>query len=283
MMNFENIKILQKPKGKVIFVACDSIYFDKFSDKLATSFIAHVKNFNCLHFHIISPTEDVLEKMLHSQSTLVTFSFEDSTCIRKINRKIPGRFGWLAALPKKIKSMLVAEQERNNKIRGFVISKFLRLHFSENLFLRRKWLDDSKSKVYYACRRFMMPISFFDEISSVLIVDVDSYFNADVMVDVDMSSIGAFAICRNKSWSKFLAGFVYVKTNQHGVLFLNKMRNDLIKHFSDGCIYWGVDQVLLDRCGEAGLLSCFSNIDVGFEKNSSASFISLKGNLKWLS
>lgn len=281
MMSFDSLEILQKPTGKVVFVACDSRYFEIFSDELTTSFTRHINSFNCLHFHIISPTENILEKISHPSNSSVTYSFEDSTQINEINETSLAGLPCFADLPRKIKSMLILEQERDNKITSYLIPKLLRLHFPVDFLLSYQWLNISKSRVYFACRRFMMPMYFFDSISSVLIIDIDSYFNRDVSINMDVSSVGAFAVSRKDSWSKFLAGFVYVKMNQQGSLFLNKMRNDVTKSFWDGLIYWGLDQVLLDKCGEVGLLACLPSVDVGFAKNSNASFVSLKGNLKW--
>lgn len=282
-INFENIEIVKRPRGKVILVACDSLYFERFSDNLICSFVAHVKNFNFLHFHVISPTSTVLHKLLHNENSVVTFSFEDPTCTKEINKKQTLLSIFFDNIPNKIRHMLVAEQERNNALRSFVFLKLMQMGVPAKIFLRPKWLNNSKSRVYYACRRFMMPSCFFDEISAVLIIDADSYFNSDIELNEGASSIDAFAICRSKSWSKFLAGFLYVKINDNGLKFLNKLKNDLVMHFSDGIIYWGIDQVLLDQCEKVGLLSCFSKIDVGFKKNSSASFISLKGDIKWQS
>jgi hypothetical protein len=282
MINFEQIKILRKPKGRVIFVACDSLYFERFSRKLSESFLSHIKSFNGLHIHVIAPSKDVLSKITQFKYSNISYSYEDSIKIGNISGKCSGRLSWFSSLPNQVKSMLLTEQVRDNKIGMLVVSLLTKLQFPKHLLISSKWMQANKSKVYYACRRFMMPVSFFDDIEAVLIVDIDSYFNADVIFDFDASISSAFAICRRNSWSKFLAGFVYVENNTDGVLFLNKMRNDLIEHFSGEQIYWGLDQVLLDRCGELGLLSCFSSSDVSFESKSRASFISMKGNAKWL-
>jgi len=278
---FDTFETLQGPVGKVVLVVCDSKYYERFSKRLISSFHEHVRSFECLHFHVISPSAALLGQISKPSQLRVTYSFEDSSNLQKIADSLVRADLLFGALQRQVQGMLVAEQYRNRKALGLLASSLFKYNFPVRFLISQKWLNAIRSKVYYACRRFMLPERFFNSVDSTLLIDADSYFQADIKIDEAGSRFGAFAIERRNSWSRFLAGYVYVKNEKSGRLFQDKMRGDLTRAFLEGKIYWGVDQVCLDRCGEAGLLGPFHHPDVAFSDASHSALISLKGNAKW--
>jgi hypothetical protein len=275
-------QILQAPVGRVVLVTCDSEYYERFADTLILSFDRFVRSFDCLHFHIISPSESLLQQVSQPSQLAVTYSYEDSSNVHRITKtSVDGR-SLFATLHRDVQEMLVAERQRHRGMMRLMALRCFKCKLPASLLVSGEWLNANKERVYYACRRFMMPPNFFTRITNVLMVDVDSYFQRDVVIDEGDSPFEAFAIERRDSWSRFLAGYVYVKSTKSGGLsFLDRMRIDLTRAFVTGKIYWGLDQVCLDRCAELGLLSSFSNPNVRFDGSSDAAFVSLKGNAKW--
>ena len=51
----DNFEYTYLPEGKVIFCACDQVYFEIFFSKLYSSFTQNISEFNQLHIHLINP------------------------------------------------------------------------------------------------------------------------------------------------------------------------------------------------------------------------------------
>ena len=59
----DNFEYTYLPKGKVIFCACDQVYFEIFFSKLYTSFTNNISEFNQLHIHLINPDINLINSI----------------------------------------------------------------------------------------------------------------------------------------------------------------------------------------------------------------------------
>lgn len=70
----KGINELSSGSRSVIFAACDSNYFEMFSDVFISSFDFHLKDKIC-HIHVVNPTDAIIEKAIVISKCLSNFNF----------------------------------------------------------------------------------------------------------------------------------------------------------------------------------------------------------------
>ena len=276
-----NFEYSSLPRGKVIICVCDQIYFEYFYDNLYKSFIENVSQFDQLHLHIINPDKNLIKRMKLNTNLHLSFSWEDSEQLNNLTKQKINIKYWDKKLSKKIKKMLLAESSRGKPHLQFFYKYLMSLGIPWKFLISRDYIYRSLSKTYYASRRFALPKMLFKNVTHLLIIDIDSEFKKDLKIDFN-EGFSAKAIMRQgPGWSKFYAGLVFVRLDQDGIIFMEKIYNMISKAIEKNIFYWGIDQVCLDKCYEKSLLNSFSKNFMDFSSNSNASFISFKGDKKW--
>lgn len=286
LLNLDSIIIFSRPHGPTILTVCDDLYFKHFHKEICSSFLKNIKSYKCLHIHIIDPTDETLVNAFKLSSPRITISYEKGVFSNMIN-SVP-KFDyeiWTRHINIDIKKMLFKEFFRDKLFFRKLISFFLKINLPITLYPPLAWLNKKRFSVYCACRRFLLPYKLFKNVNSLLVVDIDSILSADLPLNDFCKKNRSQAIFRKNSWSKCLAGIVFVHFEKKGKSrFLEMLSVNLLKDFSIGKIYWGLDQVNLDHLANTSKLFPLEFVSYSFEKNSdinNISFVSFKGDAKW--
>lgn len=270
-----------KPSGATIFACADLDYYDRFSKRLAESAIANINNTTKLHFHIIIPSDKAIDAIKIFVSNRITYSWEF------INNSQPfeqyKNVNLIVATPQ-VKHMLAVEYQKNIISKKIVVAaQEIDPPTSDDIV---KFVNENLIRTYYSIRRFLLPQAYFSEITGLLIVDIDSYFNNDIQIEALSHSGFSRAIHRKNSWSKYLAGVVYAHFEEQGKSqFLNILKTELVNIIRTNGLHWGVDQLALDSCAKYDLIRPLTEFTHSFKKTNdiSIAFVSIKGIDKWKS
>ena len=278
----DNFEYTYLPKGKVIFCACDQVYFEIFFSKLYSSFAKNISEFNQLHIHLINPDINLINsiKKDHSKSN-VSFSWEGEAQISLIKKLKININDWEKILPFKIKKMLLAESSKGLPYVQFLYNQALSLGIPWRFLISKNYIRKSFSKTYYASRRFILPKKLFTKTTHILFVDIDSEFKKDLNISFS-ENFSVQAIKRKElGWSNFYAGLVFVRMDEAGKCFIENICKMINDSLDKNIFYWGIDQSCLDMCYEKNLLDSFDKNYMDFTQDSDAPFISYKGDKKW--
>jgi hypothetical protein len=277
-----------RPQGKCIFISCDYIYFSRFFESLLSSVEKNIEGYDNVHCHIVANNHQHKLILKNLSLSRCSFSFENVDEAKVILKNY--RFeidNWKKIDSIAVKTMLIDEFARNNATKRFAIKllKFNKKIFNAMIDLIPPItnINNSKLKTYYSVRRFLMPDNFFNDVTSLLIIDVDSRFNSKISF-ADLVSETSCALTRNDMWSKYLAGFVFFlfegKGKSSSLSGLKVLLTDLLNYQG---IHWGVDQLALDALEVRLLLKPLNSLKHSFNKSfdEDTVFVSLKGDSKW--
>lgn len=278
----DNFEYTDLPKGKVIFCACDQVYFEIFFSKLYTSFTKNISEFNQLHIHLINPDKNLINSIKKDNTkSNVSFSWEGEAQISLIKKLKININDWEKMLPIKIKKMLLAESSRGLPYVQFLYNQALSLGIPWRFLISKNYIKKSFSKTYYASRRFTLPKKLLTQTTHILFIDIDSEFKKDLNICFS-EAFSVQAIKRKElGWSNFYAGLVFVRMDEVGKSFIENIYKMINDSLDKNIFYWGIDQSCLDMCYEKKLLDSFDKNYMDFTHDSDAPFISYKGDKKW--
>lgn len=278
----DNFEYTDLPKGKVIFCACDQVYFEIFFSKLYTSFTKNISEFNQLHIHLINPDKNLINSIKKDNTkSNVSFSWEGEAQISLIKKLKININDWEKMLPIKIKKMLLAESSRGLPYVQFLYNQALSLGIPWRFLISKNYIKKSFSKTYYASRRFTLPKKLLTQTTHILFIDIDSEFKKDLNISFS-EDFSVQAIKRKElGWSNFYAGLVFVRMDEVGKSFIENIYKMINDSLDKNIFYWGIDQSCLDMCYEKKLLDSFDKNYMDFTHDSDAPFISYKGDKKW--
>ena len=278
----DNFEYTDLPKGKVIFCACDQVYFEIFFSKLYTSFTKNISEFNQLHIHLINPDINLINSIKKDNTkSNVSFSWEGEAQISLIKKLKININDWEKILPIKIKKMLLAESSRGLPYVQFLYNQALSLGIPWRFLISKNYIKKSFSKTYYASRRFTLPKKLLTKTTHILFIDIDSEFKKDLNISFS-EDFSVQAIKRKElGWSNFYAGLVFVRMDEVGKSFIENIYQMINDSLDKNIFYWGIDQSCLDMCYEKKLLDSFDKNYMDFTHDSDAPFISYKGDKKW--
>ncbi len=278
----DNFEYTDLPKGKVIFCACDQVYFEIFFSKLYTSFTKNISEFNQLHIHLINPDINLINSIKKDNTkSNVSFSWEGEAQISLIKKLKININDWEKILPIKIKKMLLAESSRGLPYVQFLYNQALSLGIPWRFLISKNYIKKSFSKTYYASRRFTLPKKLLTKTTHILFIDIDSEFKKDLNISFS-EDFSVQAIKRKElGWSNFYAGLVFVRMDEVGKSFIENIYKMINDSLDKNIFYWGIDQSCLDMCYEKKLLDSFDKNYMDFTHDSDAPFISYKGDKKW--
>lgn len=278
-----DVTYLARPSGNVIFTSADSNYFKLFSDQLIIS-LDKVDCYSSLHIHVINPDQEALYKLqqLLRKFKRLTASFEHVDVKKLMDLSTHANSDWLKNIPLNILEMLAIEHVRAKYIKRKLFKIALRIGISAKFLISKKRLHSDAIRVYYACRRFSIIQEFFTSIDTLIVVDIDSICkNENFRHELDSSNC-ILAPKRIGSWSTYLAGFVYYPDNKEASLFIDHFSEKLTEFFENGWIFWGLDQYLLDVISTKNSISGLHESVFGLKDGDDSSFISYKGDAKYL-
>ena len=278
----DNFEYTYLPKGKVIFCACDQVYFEIFFSKLYSSFTQNISEFNQLHIHLINPDINLINSIKKDNTkSNVSFSWEGEAQISIIKKLKININDWEKILPIKIKKMLLAESSRGLPYVQFLYNRALSLGIPWRFLISKNYIKKSFSKTYYASRRFTLPKKLLAKTTHILFIDIDSEFKKDLNISFS-EDFSVQAIKRKElGWSNFYAGLVFVRMDEAGRSFIENICKMINDSLDKNIFYWGIDQSCLDSCYEKNLLDSFDKNYMDFTQDSDAPFISYKGDKKW--
>ena len=278
----DNFEYTDLPKGKVIFCACDQVYFEIFFSKLYTSFTKNISEFNQLHIHLINPDINLINSIKKDNTkSNVSFSWEGEAQISLIKKLKININDWEKILPIKIKKMLLAESSRGLPYVQFLYNQALSLGIPWRFLISKNYIKKASSKTDYASRRFTLPKKLLTKTTHILFIDIDSEFKKDLNISFS-EDFSVQAIKRKElGWSNFYAGLVFVRMDEVGKSFIENIYKMINDSLDKNIFYWGIDQSCLDMCYEKKLLDSFDKNYMDFTHDSDAPFISYKGDKKW--
>ena len=202
----------------LIYSACDAGYFDEFARSLVNSI--QTNSADHLHLHIFNPRPDQLEYCASQTRLSVSYEHVD-----------PSAFDAAAAFWNRpltddlSKSRL--ERTRNAMKKG-----------------QDRDLHHRMQKTYYACARFIR-LAELAPATPFMSMDVDAVVRAPLPRLSQDHDFYLHKITGAKA--RILAGGMYVHTQGRSQQFLNEYAQALRTNLEKDCIYWGLDQDVLDQ------------------------------------
>lgn len=273
-----------KPQGRCIFVCCDYIYFSKFFEQLQLTIRKKFIDHDNIHCHVIANEQQqkiILKKQVPKDCT---FSFENIDDVKIIiNEKNYTYSDWKSIESIEVKKMLMQESARYSYLKKFLFYSLKFSPFILRLMPPITYINRTKLKTYYSLRRFLMPDYFFDKVTALLILDIDSVFNSEISFS-KLIEEKSCALVRDDMWSKYLAGFVFFFFDKvGGSLSLSMLKELLLARLNKEGIHWGVDQLALDDLEKRQMIKPLISMKYSFknEYDTGTVFVSLKGDSKW--
>jgi len=277
-----DVTYLARPSGNVIFTCADANYFKLFSEQLISS-LDKVDYFTCIHIHVINPDQEALhlleQYLIKFKRLTASFEYVDIKLLMEVSRD--AQSDWLKNIPLNILEMLAIEQVRGEYINRKLIKIALKIGISAKFLISKKHLLSDSPRVYYACRRFSFIQDFFNTIDTLIVIDIDSVCINDSFIHRVHNSKRILALKRIGAWSTYLAGFVYYPNNKETSIFIDQYAEKLAEFFENGCIFWGLDQYLLDVISTKNSTSGLHKSVFGLKDSDDSSFISYKGDAKY--
>jgi hypothetical protein len=193
-----------------VYAACDSQYFNDFGQEFINSIQHHTAL--GIHLHIFNPTQSQLD-FCQSRSVSVT------------HESVPAH--WFTAVRTECLTANQLQRTQNAMTKGQDQSMAERLR-----------------KTYYACVRFIRLQEIFSGNVTVFAADVDAVIRNCVPPLPDSKDFYIHHITGKKA--RFLAGGLWLNPCAGSVNFLKDYAQLLRNSIEQDCIYWGLDQDLLD-------------------------------------
>jgi hypothetical protein len=204
--------------GYYIYTACDTDYFNSFGEVLINSVQANTDL--GIHLHLFNPTDDQLSFCVNRR---VSVSHETVT---------PDMF-------------TIAAARWNSHTLSDVEKTYLDRTLNAMSKGRDRNLLERMQKTYYACARFIRLAQLFDQQHPVLAMDIDAVVRSCPLVMPSQQDFFVHKITGKKA--RILAGGMYLNPTNGSQEFLNEYARELQKYLHNDCMYWGLDQDLLDR------------------------------------
>jgi hypothetical protein len=191
-----------------IYSACDEHYFDEFGRAFVNSI--HANSSTPVHLHLFNPRPDQLEFCTQHN---VSVSYEH----------VP---------------LQLFEEAAQNVIKSDQYTRTLTAMQKGN----DRSVVDRMRKTYYACARFIRLHTIVN--SSVLALDVDAIVRQHIGPLDHKHDLYLHRIFGKKA--RCLAGGIYLNGSVLSKKFMHEYAVELQSSLEADCVYWGVDQDLLD-------------------------------------
>lgn len=206
------------PVDFFIYSACDSAYFDEFAGSLIGSIQAN--SVDHLHLHIFNPRQDQLAWCATQPRLSVSYEHVDL-------------------------SAFDAATAYWNNIQNDTVDKS-RLERTRNAMKKGQDRDlhHRMQKTYYACARFIRLAELAGS-ASFMSMDVDAVVRASIPRLGQEHDFYLHKITGAKA--RILAGGMYLHAQGRSQQFLTEYSQALKDSLASDCIYWGLDQDILDQ------------------------------------
>ena len=191
-----------------IYAACDTEYFKQFAPSLINSVLSNTNQ--GLHLHLFNPTQDQIN-LCQQPRVSATWEFVDAGAVQPFVSNFTN---------------LTDNQQRRTRT---AMTKG-----------NDKDLADRLLKTYYACARFIRLGEQFHE--QAFAIDVDAVVRKPIPQLLSNVDFYLHRIFGKKA--RCLAGGLYLNTTAKR--FLDEYAAALKDKITNNCLYWGVDQDLLD-------------------------------------
>lgn len=217
-MNLPNIIGNIDQKDFFIFTACDNHYFDDFGKVLINSVLKNT-NFG-IHVHIFNPSPENIE--FCSKSDRVSFSYEYA--------------------PLELFSNAASILSKDLTIEPNIT------RFNRTITAMNKGKDQSIvhriQKTYYACARFIRLAELTQGKTKFFAMDVDAVVRKNIIALDNQYDCYLHKITGKKA--RVLAGGIYSTGSKASEQFLREYSSALLENITRDCIYWSMDQDVLD-------------------------------------
>jgi len=202
----------------LIYSACDSAYFDEFAASLVHSI--HANTLDHLHLHIFNPRQDQLAWCAAQPRLSVSYEHVDL-------------------------SAFDAAAAYWNNAPGDTVDKS-RLERTRNAMKKGQDRDlhHRMQKTYYACARFIR-LAELVPATPFMSMDVDAVVRAPIPRLDQEHDFYLHKITGAKA--RILAGGMYLHCQGRSQQFLSEYSRALKTSLENDCIYWGLDQDILDQ------------------------------------
>lgn len=223
-----------------IYSACDQSYFDQFARELINSI--RVNSPNHLHLHIFNPRQDQLNHCAVQTNVTVSYEYVTADLFDQAAAQ------WASVTDPVRRSQL--ERTHNAMHKG-----------------QDRDLHHRMQKTYYACARFVR-LAQLAGTASFMSMDVDAVVRSAIPRLSDQLDFYLHRITGARA--RVLAGGMYVNAQGRSSEFLNQYAQALQSSIERDCLYWGLDQDILDQivpgydCGDLPI----SMIDWNMQPNS---------------
>jgi hypothetical protein len=209
----------QPTTDNFIYTACDVAYFDEFAKVLVNSAQAHTNI--PVHLHIFNPRPDQLCWAESQPNLSVTFEHVDIDA-----------FSAAASRLSAVTDNPVLEDQ---------------LRRTQNAMTKgndRSMLERMQ-KTYFACARFVRLHSIIKPQSTVLAIDVDAVIRQPLTLLPNTCDYYIHRITGKRA--RFLAGGIQFNPTPGAGAFLTEYTQQLQSALLQDCIYWGLDQDVLEH------------------------------------
>jgi hypothetical protein len=202
-----------------LYAACDADYFDQFGTVLINSLHAHSDT--CIHIHLFNPRQDQLDLLSSKRLVTVTHEFVG-----------PELFASAAA---RLNKATLSDHEADQ----------LRRSMTAMQKGQDRSLTERMQKTYYACARFVRLKDMIRPNQTVLAIDVDAVIRKPITALPNNCDFYIHRIEGNRA--RFLAGGIQFNPTSGSQQFIQQYAQELAKCLENDCIYWGLDQDLLEN------------------------------------
>jgi hypothetical protein len=202
---------------KIIYCACDELYFNLYGKILINSITQHT-DFP-IHFHLYNPCDETLDKYY----TKINISYE------YLNQDIfnPAFDRWNNV------SDQISIKRKNDMVKDW--------SDTETLFR-------TIVKTYYACTRFIRLAEMLTQPKSILMLDVDSIIRRKLILPETSADICIYEKNHKKHvpYTQHLASTIYYTGSIGSFNLIKDHANLIIEEYNKNEIYWFLDQDTLD-------------------------------------
>jgi hypothetical protein len=196
-----------------IYAACDSEYFDAFGKTFVQSTAANSDHL--MHVHLYNPRLDQIAYCDGVKNLTYTYEYVTADLFTAAVQNL---------------------ESTSNTV-----------HLERSLTAMRKSNDANLAvriqKTYYACARFVRLWEMIAPDAQVLAVDSDAVIRSKVPA-LTGQDFYIHYITGNKA--RYLAGGVMLSGRPAGYQFISEYAQELLKHINCDCLYWSLDQDVLD-------------------------------------